>query len=34
MQRENLADLPLYPEERPQRHPTCEQILRLFSSVQ
>ncbi len=34
MQQQKVADLPLYPEERPQRHPTCEQILRLFSSVQ
>ena len=34
MQQQGLDDLPLYPEERRQRHPTCEQISRLFSSVQ
>jgi transposase len=31
MQRENLAQLPLYPEQRHCKHPTTEQILRLFS---
>jgi transposase len=34
MQQQKLADLPLYPEERPQCHPTCEQVLRLFSATQ
>lgn len=34
MQQHQLDDLPLYPEERPQRHPTCEQVLRLFSVAQ
>jgi hypothetical protein len=34
MQQHQLTDLPLYPEERPQRHPTCEQVLRLFSATQ
>jgi len=31
MQREKLAQLPLYPEQRRCKHPTTEQILRLFS---
>ena len=31
MQREKLAQLPLYPEQRQCKHPTTEQILRLFS---
>ena len=31
MQREQITTLPLYPEERAARHPTAEQILRLFS---
>ena len=34
MEKEEIKDLPLYPEERPNRHPTAEQILRLFSLVQ
>jgi len=31
MKRNKIASLPLYPEHRPCRHPTCEQVLRLFS---
>jgi transposase len=31
MKRENIADLPLYPEQRDCARPTTEQILRLFS---
>jgi transposase len=31
MQRENIEELPLYPEQRDCKHPTTEQILRLFS---
>ena len=31
MQREKLTQLPLYPEQRRCKHPTTEQILRLFS---
>ena len=31
MRREKIAELPLYPENRLCRHPTTEQILRLFS---
>ena len=31
MKREKIEHLPLYPEQRPCRHPTTEQILRLFS---
>lgn len=31
MQRAGLTDLPLYPEHRPCRHPTTEQVLRVFS---
>ena len=31
MKRENIAELPLYPEQRSCAHPTTEQILRLFS---
>jgi transposase len=31
MQREKIAQLPLYPEQRQCKHPTTEQILRLFS---
>jgi len=34
MQREAIAELPLYPEECQVRRPTAEQILRLFSLVQ
>ena len=33
MQREQITTLPLYPEERAARHPTAEQILRLFSHI-
>jgi transposase len=31
MERENIEALPLYPEERENKRPTCEQIFRLFS---
>ena len=31
MQREGIEQLPIYPEQRPCRRPTTEQILRLFS---
>ena len=31
MKRENIEELPLYPEERRSRRPTSEQVLRLFS---
>jgi transposase len=31
MARENIEKLPLYPEQRPCRRPTTEQVLRLFS---
>src|ERR1700686_4759336 len=31
MKREKIADLPIYPEQRRCKHPTTEQILRLFS---
>lgn len=31
MEREKIAELPLYPEQRQCKHPTTEQILRLFS---
>jgi hypothetical protein len=34
MQREGIAELPLYPEERKTQRPTAEQILRLFSLIQ
>ena len=34
MQREGIAELPLYPEERITQRPTAEQILRLFGLVQ
>lgn len=34
MQRENLTELPLYPEQRDCERPTTEQILRLFSLAQ
>ena len=34
MTREGIKQLPLYPEERPDPHPTAEQIFRLFSLVQ
>ena len=33
MQREGIAELALYPEDRATRQPTAEQILRLFSLV-
>ena len=31
MQREQIEELPLYPEQRQCSHPTTEQVLRLFS---
>ena len=31
MKRENVAELPLYPEQRPSAHPTTKQILGLVS---
>jgi transposase len=34
MHNEKIEDLPLYPERRPCRRPTTEQILRLFSIVE
>jgi len=34
MEKENLEDLPLYPEERANHRPTAEQILRLYSLIQ
>ncbi len=34
MQREEIAELTLYPEDRGSRRPTAEQILRLFSLVE
>lgn len=34
MKRKKIAFLPLYPEDRRCRHPTCEQVLRLFSLAQ
>jgi transposase len=34
MKRENIDELPLYPEQRDCKHPTTEQILRLFSLAQ
>jgi transposase len=34
MQREKLAQLPLYPEQRQCKHPTTEQLLRLFSRAE
>jgi hypothetical protein len=33
MKREGVASLPLYPEERPCRRPTAEQVMRLFAHV-
>lgn len=33
MQRGSLASLPIYPEDRACRHPTTEQVLRLFHEV-
>jgi transposase len=34
MVRLDIKTVPLYPEERPDPHPTAEQIFRLFSQVQ
>lgn len=34
MKRADIADLPLYPEERATKRPTTEQVLRLFSLTQ
>jgi transposase len=34
MQREQIAELPLYPEQRRSKRPTTEQVLRLFSLVE
>jgi transposase len=34
MERRDIADIPLYPEERANRRPTAEQILKLFSLVE
>jgi transposase len=34
MQREKITDLPLYPEERANAHPTTEQMFRLFSLLE
>lgn len=34
MQREDIVELPLYPEQRACRRPTTEQVLRLFSLAQ
>ena len=34
MQREKLTQLPLYPEQRRCKHPTTEQVLRLFSHAE
>jgi transposase len=34
MERESIPDIPLYPEERANKRPTAEQILRLFSLVE
>lgn len=34
MERRDITDIPLYPEERANRRPTAEQILRLFSLVE
>ena len=34
MAREEIGELPLYPEERKTRRPTAEQVLRLFSLAQ
>ena len=33
MKRENIDELPLYPEQRDCERPTSEQILRLFSQA-
>jgi transposase len=34
MESEGIEELPLYPEDRPNRRPTAEQILRLFSLME
>ena len=34
MERDGLESLPLYPEDRDNRRPTCEQVFRLFSLAQ
>ena len=34
MKRKNITELPIYPEERLCKHPTTEQIFRLFSHAQ
>jgi transposase len=34
MKRENITELPIYPEERLCKHPTTEQVFRLFSHAQ
>jgi transposase len=34
MDKENIDELPIYPEERPSAKPTAEQIFRLFSHLQ
>jgi len=34
MQKEKLADLPLYPEERASTRPTTDTILKLFGHIQ
>ena len=34
MKRDNLAHLPLYPEERATHNPTAEQVFKLFSLTQ
>ncbi|WP_176226647.1 hypothetical protein [Candidatus Hakubella thermalkaliphila] len=34
MERKNIAHIPLYPEDRANRRPTAEQILRLFSLIE
>jgi len=34
MAKDEILDLPLYPEERKTRHPTAEQVFRLFSHTQ
>ena len=34
MEMEDITDIPLYPEERANRRPTAEQILKLFSLVE
>jgi len=33
MQAENIDSLPLYPEDRPCKHPTTEQIFRVFEDL-